>query len=68
MEPTLIFGGFFLFDSVKSNCITGGPLMFDIKPIDDKTRKNVIHLMTESWGGPIVVTKGKIHSAENLPG
>lgn len=42
--------------------------MFELKPIDEKTRKDVINLITENWCGPIVVTKGKIHSAENLPG
>jgi GNAT superfamily N-acetyltransferase len=42
--------------------------MLDVKPIDTKTRQDVINFITENWGSPIIVSKGKIHSAEDLPG
>jgi GNAT superfamily N-acetyltransferase len=42
--------------------------MIEIKPIDEKTRKDVIDIISKNWCGPVIVTKGKIHSAEDLPG
>lgn len=42
--------------------------MFEVKPIDIKTRKDVINLINEQWGGPVIVTKGIIHYAGYLPG
>ena len=42
--------------------------MIEIHPIEDQTRKTVIDFITENWGAPIVVTKGKVHSSNQLPG
>lgn len=43
-------------------------IMIEIHPIDESTRKAVVDFITENWGAPIVVTKGKLHSADQLPG
>lgn len=42
--------------------------MLEAKPVDIKMRKAVIDLMRENWGGTTIVSNGKIHSADNLPG
>lgn len=42
--------------------------MLEIKPIDNETRSSVVNLIIENWCGSIIVTKGKIHSAESLQG
>lgn len=42
--------------------------MFEIKFIDEKIKKEVVDFITTNWGSPIMVTKGKIHSMDKLPG
>lgn len=42
--------------------------MYSIRSIDEKIRKDVVALITENWGSPIIVTKGRVHSVETLPG
>ncbi len=42
--------------------------MLEVKPIDMKIRKDVINTITENWGSTVIVSKGKIHSVESLPG
>ncbi len=42
--------------------------MFELKPIDEETREEAVNLIIENWGSHIIVTKGKIHSARDLPG
>jgi GNAT superfamily N-acetyltransferase len=55
-------------DAVFEPNRNGGSMMIEIRPIDEQTRKTVVDFITESWGAPIVVTKGKVHSADQLPG
>lgn len=42
--------------------------MLCIIGINNHTRKDVVDLIKENWSGPIIVTKGKIHDVNNLPG
>ncbi|GAE90167.1 hypothetical protein [Acetivibrio straminisolvens] len=42
--------------------------MFLIKQIDDDYRKEVVKLAIENWSSSIIVSKGKVHSFEDLPG
>ena len=41
---------------------------YTIKPIKDSDREWVRGLLMDSWGSPRVVTRGKIHNADELPG
>jgi RimJ/RimL family protein N-acetyltransferase len=41
---------------------------FQIRPINNDDRAWVIDLIKKWWAGPEVVTRGKIHHADNLPG
>lgn len=42
--------------------------MYIIQPIDEEKRKAVIDFVTNNWGAPIIVTKGKVHYLDKLPG
>lgn len=43
-------------------------MKFQIERIDAGTRKLVIDYISNNWGSNIIVTKGKVHNAEELPG
>lgn len=47
---------------VKQECI------YQIVPIETELREKVVAFITENWGSSIIVTKGKIHRAEELQG
>jgi ribosomal protein S18 acetylase RimI-like enzyme len=42
--------------------------MHEIVPIDNGLRGKVVDFITENWGSSIIMTKGKIHKAEELQG
>lgn len=42
--------------------------MLEIAEIGINNREDIVKIIAESWGSQIIVTKGKIHSVENLPG
>ena len=39
-----------------------------IKPISNENKEWITDFLTEHWGSPQIVAKGKIHEANNLPG
>lgn len=41
---------------------------FTITSIDTGTRKFVVDYIGKNWGSSIIVTRGKVHKAETLPG
>jgi len=41
---------------------------FQIRPINKNDRAWVVSLLKEWWAGPKIVTRGKIHEADKLPG
>ena len=41
---------------------------FQIRPIDKDDRAWVISLLKEWWAGPIIVTRGRVHQGDELPG
>jgi ribosomal protein S18 acetylase RimI-like enzyme len=41
---------------------------FQIKPKNREDKDWVANLLAEWWAGPIIVTRGKIHQASELPG
>lgn len=43
-------------------------ITYEIKPLDQNTRNAAVNLITDHWGSNIIVSKGKIHLAENLDG
>lgn len=42
--------------------------MYEILPIKHDIRNKVADFISENWGAPIIVTKGKIHSVEDVQG
>lgn len=42
--------------------------MFEFREIDEKLRKKVSDFITENWGSPIIVSRGKKHFIDKLPG
>ncbi len=42
--------------------------MYEIVPVDMGIREIVVDFITENWGSSIIITKGKIHKAEELQG
>lgn len=42
--------------------------VFKIVPIENDSRNIAVKIIAEHWCSSLVVTKGKVHSAENLPG
>ncbi len=42
--------------------------MVEVRPIDDSTRGEAVRLLAEHWGSPLIVSKGKPHAGEALPG
>lgn len=42
--------------------------MIEIEELDEKYRKWARELLEEEWAGPIVVTRGRAHDADRLPG
>lgn len=43
-------------------------MVIRIVPINDTYRNQVIDLIAENWGSAVVITRGRIHNAESLPG
>jgi DNA-3-methyladenine glycosylase I len=41
---------------------------FEIRPLQAGDRLWVAHLLQEHWGSPQVVSRGRVHSADQLPG
>jgi ribosomal protein S18 acetylase RimI-like enzyme len=41
---------------------------FHIEPLDDKRRQQATQLLIEAWGTPVVVSRGKLYHADQLPG
>ena len=41
---------------------------FKIRPLDEGDRAWVTGLVKEWWAGPIIVTRGRVHQADELPG
>ena len=41
---------------------------FQIRPLNKDDRTWVVSLLTEHWGSPQIITRGKIHRADELPG
>ena len=41
---------------------------FQIRPINKDDRKWIASLIKEWWAGPIIVTRGRTHQADELPG
>lgn len=42
--------------------------MYTIIPICDELRKDVVDFISDNWGSPIIVSKGKVHFADILEG
>ncbi|BCJ99468.1 GNAT family N-acetyltransferase [Anaerocolumna chitinilytica] len=42
--------------------------LFHIIEINEKYKGNVINIISENWGSNLIVTKGKVYNAEELPG
>ena len=42
--------------------------MFIIRRINEKDRNIVTRLIAESWGSPVIVSRGKVHDVSSLPG
>ncbi|HTX79447.1 MAG TPA: GNAT family N-acetyltransferase, partial [Longilinea sp.] len=42
--------------------------MFVIEPISERTRDAAVALVSDSWGSEMLWSKGKLHSARELPG
>lgn len=40
----------------------------EIRPIESSDRDWMTNLISERWGSPLIVTRGKIHNTETLPG
>jgi GNAT superfamily N-acetyltransferase len=38
------------------------------KEIEDKNRNEIMDFVTHNWGAPIMVTRGKVHNMDKLPG
>jgi len=38
--------------------------MYTIIPICDELRKDVVDFISDNWGSPIIVSKGKVHFAD----
>jgi GNAT superfamily N-acetyltransferase len=43
-------------------------ITFQIRPLNEKDKDWTTLLLEEWWGGPEIVTRGKIHHADRLPG
>jgi ribosomal protein S18 acetylase RimI-like enzyme len=41
---------------------------FRVRPLDKDDRAWVAGLLKEAWAGPVVVSRGKLHRADRLPG
>jgi GNAT superfamily N-acetyltransferase len=41
---------------------------FEIVALDDEWRPWAMELLAQEWGGPMIVTRGKVHDAGVLPG
>jgi GNAT superfamily N-acetyltransferase len=42
--------------------------MFEIEPINGQTRSTAVALIADHWGSSTIYSKGKLHSAQELPG
>ncbi len=43
-------------------------LLFSTRPIEDADRQWLKHFLTEHWGSNKIITRGRIHYADRLPG
>lgn len=43
-------------------------MIFQIRPTDHGDKEWVVRLLSAHWGSPRIVTRGKIHQADSLPG
>jgi N-acetylglutamate synthase-like GNAT family acetyltransferase len=41
---------------------------FTIRPVNKGDKKWVADLLKKAWAGPIIITRGKVHQADTLPG
>jgi N-acetylglutamate synthase-like GNAT family acetyltransferase len=41
---------------------------FKVRPINNKDKEWVTGLLREWWAGPVIVTRGKMHQCDELPG
>jgi len=48
--------------------MTTGPLPAEIRPVDRHDRAWVRQILAEFWGTPEIVTRGRLHRADRLPG
>ncbi|HET7580108.1 MAG TPA: GNAT family N-acetyltransferase [Bacillales bacterium] len=42
--------------------------MMEIKEIDDSLRPQIREFVTDNWGSPVMISRGKSHSIDRLPG
>lgn len=42
--------------------------MYEIMSLENDNRNIAVKIIEENWGSSVVVTRGKVHSPENLPG
>jgi N-acetylglutamate synthase-like GNAT family acetyltransferase len=52
----------------KAGIKTIGMKSFRVRPINKDDKKWVGELLKEWWAGPLIVTRGKVHQADELPG
>jgi len=48
--------------------MTSTPIPTEIRPVDSRDRAWVRQTLTDSWGDPEVVSRGRLHAADRLPG
>lgn len=46
----------------------GGENLIEIREINGELRKDVVAFIIKNWGSPIIVSRGRVHSADKLPG
>jgi ribosomal protein S18 acetylase RimI-like enzyme len=44
------------------------PVNWEIRPIAADDRRWIVDLLTEKWGSPRIVTRGKVYQGDRLPG
>jgi N-acetylglutamate synthase-like GNAT family acetyltransferase len=42
--------------------------MIVYRPVEDDLREYVKGFITQNWGSPVMVTRGRVHSVDKLPG
>lgn len=59
------------FYKLEKGSYKGRPInenIFDIIEINEKYKGTVVNIISENWGSNLIVTKGKVYKAEELPG